>query len=128
MKWETVKISNESKGSTIPYASVGRGRITFNSAACGMLDHHENYQYVEFLKGKMNNSVCIGVRFLKPDERTENSVPIKRKSQKGKMINCMEISCKGVIGELFGPSGTADKTTRYKISKDDDANNILIVY
>ena len=24
MKWETVKISNESKGSTIPYASVGR--------------------------------------------------------------------------------------------------------
>ena len=129
MKWETVKIKNDRKGRTMPYASVGFGRLSLSTAACGLIDGFENYSYVELLKAVLNNETLIGVRFIKESEKTTNSLPIKRRKLKnGTTVGGIDICNKGTMGELFGPSGTQNKATRYGVKKDPDEENILIIY
>ena len=57
MIWKTVKITNDKKGKTTPYASVGFGRITLNTAACELIENYEDYQYAELLTGYENNKL-----------------------------------------------------------------------
>ena len=128
MIWETVKIENSKKGRTMPYASVGFGRISLNAAACELLGNYEQFSFVELLKGRNAGKLCIGLRFLKKEERTSNSIPISRRKQKnGKYIVGMDIACKGTIENLFGINGTANKSSRYEVKIDDTFSNILMI-
>ena len=122
MIWETVKIENRNKGRTMPYASVGFGRISLSAAACELLGDYNQYKYAEFLKARENGKLCIGIKFLK--EATPNSILIKRrKMSDGKFVAGMDISNKRVIEDLFGITGTASKATRFDVKKYED--NIL---
>ena len=122
MIWETVKIENGNKGRTMPYASVGFGRVSLSSAACELLGDHNQYKYVEFLKARENGKLCIGLKFLK--EYTSNSIIIKRRKQaNGKLVGGMDIANKRVVEDLFGITGTANKATRFEVKRYED--NIL---
>ena len=77
MGWEVVKIPTSSRGRTSPYASVGFGRLSLSAAACELIDNYETYTHVQLLKNRVNNRLCIGVRFLK--EAAPDSLKISRK-------------------------------------------------
>ena len=129
MIWETVKIKNEKKGRTMPYASVGFGRLSLSCAACELIDNFTSFSYVELLKAISNNETLIGVRFLKEDDKTTNSLPIKRRKLKnGTTVGGIDICNKGTIGDLFGLAGTQNKATRYGVKKDPDEDNILVIF
>ena len=129
MIWETVKIKNEKKGRTMPYASVGFGRLSLSCAACELIDSFTSFSYVELLKAISNNETLIGVRFLKEDDKTTNSLPIKRRKLKnGTTVGGIDICNKGTIGDLFGLAGTQNKATRYGVKKDPDEDNILVIF
>ena len=129
MNWETVKIKNDRKGRTMPYASVGFGRLSLSTAACDLIENFEMYPYVELLKAVSNNETLIGVRFVKESNKTTNSLPVKRRKLKdGTVIGGIDICNKGTMDELFGLSGTQNKATRYGVRKDPDEDNILIIY
>ena len=103
MDWEVVKISGESKSRLQPCASVGFGRLYFNVAACELLDKCDDYEYVELLKGRIRNKLCIGVRFLKKNEKTQDSILIsKRRKGSAKKIIGIAINNKKMMEELFG--------------------------
>lgn len=122
MQWETVKIENGNKGRTMPYASVGFGRVSLSAAACELLGDYGQYKYVEFLKARDNGKLCIGLKFLK--EATTNSILIKRrKTSEGTLVAGMDISNKRVVEDLFGITGTASKATRFDVKKYEE--NIL---
>ena len=128
MDWEVVKVGANAQGRTNPYASIGFGRISFSISACELLGDYENYQYVELLKGRRNNKSCIGVRFLHDSERTDNSLPIRRKKSKGKVVGGLDIANKGLLEGLFGPAASASKSTRYNVTIDENNKRILIMY
>ena len=129
MLWETVKIKNEQKGRTMPYASVGFGRLSLSSAACDLIENYEQYAYVELLKANVNNETLVGVRFLKESEKTINSLPIKRRKIKGdKIVGGIDICNKGTMSDLFGIAGTQNRATRYGVKLDSDDKNILVIY
>ena len=129
MIWETVKIKNERKGRTMPYASVGFGRLSLSTAACDLIEDCDSFKFVELLKAVVNNETLIGVRFLSETEKTTNSLPVKRRKLKnGTVVGGIDICNKGTMAELFGPSGTQNKATRYGVRKDPDEDNILIIF
>lgn len=122
MIWETVKIENANKGRTMPYASVGFGRVSLSAAACELLGDYNQYKYVEFLTARDGGKLCVGLKFLK--ESTSNSIIIKRRKQAdGKLVGGMDIANKSVVGNLFGIIGTANKATRFEVKKYEE--NIL---
>ena len=127
MNWEIVKIPENQRRRGTPYASVGYGRLSLSAAACELIENYEQIKCVELLKGKINNQLCIGVRCLK--ETTSNSLMVSRKKDSnGKYITGMDITNKHIVESLFGPVGSANKVTRFKVRKDDDAENILIIF
>ena len=126
MEWSTVKITSDKRGRNTPFASIGFGKIALSAAACELIEHYEQYSYAELLRGKKNNKLCIGVRFLK--SATQDTIKVKRKVVDGKTITGLTIECKNVIEELFGITGTARKATRYSVEKDNSEENILIIY
>lgn len=128
MKWETVKIRNDQKGRTMPYASVGFGRLSLSTAACELIDNFESYACVELLKATVNVQTLVGIKFLKEEERTEDSLPIKRRKVNDKIVGGIDIMNKGTMQALFGVIGTQNKATRLCVKKDPDESNILIVY
>ena len=126
MNWEVVKIPGNRRGKSIPHASVGFGRLSLSAAACELIKNHQEITHAELLRGKVNNSLCIGVRLL--TEPTENALAVSRKKDKnGKLVTGMDISNKAIIENLFGPVGSANKITRFNVKKDEDADNILII-
>lgn len=78
MDWEVVRIDDTAKGRTQPAASLGFGRITFNTAACKLLGDYRRYRYVELMRDQ-GGSPQVGVRFLLEGERTGNSLPIRQR-------------------------------------------------
>ena len=128
MNWEVVTIRNEAKGRTSPYASVGFGRLGLSVGACKLIDDYQSYSYAEFLRGKKDGKLCIGVRFLKASERTDNALPLKQKAMKGQRVGGFEIASKGTLEDLFGPAASAKKSTRYNVTLDADDPNVLIIF
>lgn len=124
MNWEVVKVENTNKGRTMPYASIGFGRVSLSAAACELLGDYNQYKYVEFLKARENGKLCIGIKFLK--ESTTNSILIKRRISGGKLVAGMDISNKRVVESLFGPIGGASKATRLDVKK--YADDILGIF
>jgi len=131
MKWEVVKVQDDvhpRSGRVIPYASVGFGRISLNTAACSLIDNYGQYQYVELLKGRQKNKLCIGVRFLKENERTQNALPVRRRMREGAPTGGVDINGKKIVETLFGPAASASKSTKYNVAKDNDEENVLIIF
>lgn len=126
MGWEVVKIPTNSKGRTAPYASVGFGRLALSAAACELIGNYDQFMYVQLLKNRINNKLCIGVRFL--SSATDDSLRISRKKANGKLVGGIEISNKVILEGLFGLAASAQKTTRYDVKKDDSFENFLIIF
>ena len=127
MNWETVKIKNDQRGRTMPYASVGFGRLSLSTAACELIDNLESYTCVEMLKAIEGGETLIGVRFLEDKDRTVDSLPIKRRVVNERIVGGIDIMNKGTMQELFGDIGVQNKVTRMSVKKDPDLNNVLIV-
>ncbi|MFR1435743.1 MAG: hypothetical protein ACLSS9_11010 [Acutalibacteraceae bacterium] len=115
MAWEVVKVTQESKCSAVPCASIGYGRLALNVAACELLENYEDYKFVELLTDPSRPST-YGVRFLKIN--TENSIAIRRnRTKNGKLIGGLEIPSKHHMEKMFGIIGTQNKTTRFNVIK-----------
>ena len=131
MKQEVVKVqTNErhrGRGSA-PYANVGYGRLSLSTMACSLIKDYEQYQYAELLKGRQNNKLCIGVRFLREEEKTPNALSIRRRMRNGIPNGGFDLNSKKILEELFGPTASASKFTRYNVAKDDENDNILIIF
>lgn len=113
MEWNIVKIGQTS-GKSVPFVSIGRGQLDFNAVACELVhDDGKTYRYAQLLQGKENGKQVVAVKFLKEPE--DNIIPIKRKTQNGRIIKGMTIVNKGVIGELFGKDGKNDGMRRYSV-------------
>lgn len=126
MSWEVVKIPASSRGRSTPYASVGFGKLSLNVAACELIEDYEKYTHVQLLKNRVNNRLCIGVRFL--DESVQDSLKICRKKMNGKIVGGIEISNGKVLENLFGLQATAKKTTRFEVKQDAAFPHFLVVF
>ena len=112
MDWEVYKLK-ESGGRTAPFVSIGRGTLDFSGSACALINDNGQYKYAQILKGKDRGKAVVAVKFL--EEYMENSIPIKRKKQNGKVISGMTIRNKEAISTLFGKDGTNDGMVRHKV-------------
>ena len=126
MDWEVVRIDDTAKGRTQPAASLGFGRITFNTAACKLLGDYRRYRYVELMRDQ-GGSPQVGVRFLLEGERTGNSLPIRQRVANGQLIGGLDIAGKRVLVGLFGVEASAEKVTRYSVRLAEDRRNILVI-
>ena len=129
MEWKVVKIENDTKGRTSPYASIGYGRISLSAAACRMIENYEQYEYVELLQGKRNGKTCVGVRFV--SEQTNDSLHVSKRKSKdkaGNPIAGVDIANKGTLEKRFGPAASGTKAERYNVEKDKESENILIIF
>lgn len=127
MAWEIVKIPADNRGRTAPYASVGCGKLSLSTAACGLIYNYEEFPYVLLRKNRINNRLCIGVQFLK--EATRDSILISRKKSKnGEFIGGIDISSKKIMESLFGLAATSNKVTRYDVKIDNSFDNFLIIF
>ena len=112
MEWNVVQIKQTS-GKNVPFVSIGRGQLDFNAVACDLVNDNGNYKYAKLLTGSENGKTVVAVRFL--NEPEPNTIPIKRKNQKGKDIKGMTVVNKGVISELFGKKGSNEGMERYSV-------------
>ena len=122
MPWTVVEPERGKKNRALPSASVGFGRISLNVSACNLMEDYEKYKYAELLIDREKPS-AVGIRFLK--EATGKSIPVKRKTIKGKVTGGLDIAGKYYMQALFGIAGTQNKTTRYPVTK--EAENFLII-
>ena len=125
MEWNVVSIKKTTEGNKAPFASIGRGSVNFNAAACELLGDYNKFKYAQFLtaKGK-NGKLIVGVKFL--EEHEDNSIEISRKKYSdGKLVSGMTISHKGAVKEVFGAKGVIKGTERHSVSYEGD--NILII-
>ena len=112
MEWNIVKI-DQTKGNNVPFVSIGRGQLDFNAVACDLVKDDGSYRYAQLLTAKENGKTVVAVKFLIEPEI--DTIPIKRKSQKGKSIKGMTVVNKGVISDLFGKDGSNDSMVRYRV-------------
>ncbi|MBQ6863740.1 MAG: hypothetical protein IJO14_05830 [Clostridia bacterium] len=112
MEWEVVKISQMS-GNNVPFVSIGRGQLDFNAVSCDLVGDCGQYKYAKLFKGKEKGKTVIAVKFL--TEAENDTIPIKRKKQNGKVIKGMIIVNKGVIKDLFGKNGSNEGSIRYSV-------------
>ena len=133
MEWSVVKLEKEVSKSiySAPCASVGNGRLRLNSGACKLIKNYDQYSYVEFLQGKKNGGNCIGVRFLLEEQKTVNSLPIKKYSPSkttGHTTAGININNKRVLEKLFGHSASAKTVEKFNVELDEDDKTILVIY
>lgn len=124
MEWNVVTIE-ETSGNNVAFVSIGRGQLDFNAIACDLVGDVGQYKFVKLLTGRENGKTIVGVKFL--CEAEPDTLPIKRKSQKGKTIKGMNVANKGVIEKLFGKDGANNGMVRHKVALADDPN-ILKIY
>ena len=123
MEWSIVKI-NQTSGNNVPFVSIGRGQMDFNAVACDLVKDDGKFKFAQICTAKDNGKLVIAVRFLERYE--DDTIPIKRKTQKGKEIKGMTIVNKGVMSNLFGKKGVNDGMIRYSV-KLIDSNMLQIV-
>ena len=112
MECQIVEVEQTS-GRRVPFVSIGRGQLDFNAVACDLIQDNGDYRYAQLLTGKENGRVVVAVKFLKEPEL--NTIPIKRKKQKGKTIKGMTVVNKGVVSKLFGKDGNNNGMVRYGV-------------
>lgn len=135
MEWEVVKVNTNTNknGKTTfkaePYASVGARKLVLNTAACELISNYEECKYVELLKGQYVGKSCVGVRFLTEEECTDDSIKIVRRIRAtGIKDKNAQIHCQRALIKLFGDVATASKMTKYCVEKDEESDNILIIF
>lgn len=112
MEWQVVKI-NKTGGNSVPFVSIGNGRLEFNAVSCRLIRDEGQYKYAQLLKGKEKGKTVFAVKFLTDYE--EDAIPIKRKIQNGKVIQGVTISNKGLIAEIFGEHGNNKGMVRHGV-------------
>lgn len=117
MEWSVVKI-DQTKGNNAAFVSIGRGQLDFNAVACDLVNDDGSYRYAQLLTAKENGKLVVAVKFLLDPEI--DTIPIKRKSQKGKSVKGMTVVNKGVISDLFGKDGSNDGMVRYPVERISD--------
>ena len=120
MEWEVFKLK-QTGGRTAPFVSIGRGTLDFSQAACELVNDTGEYKYAQILTAKEKGKTVAGVRFL--TEYEDNSLPIKRKPIKGKIVAGMTVRNKEAIERLFGKDGANKGMVRHKVDLAGD--NIL---
>ena len=120
MEWEVFKLK-QTGGRTAPFVSIGRGTLDFSQAACELVNDTGEYKYAQILTAKEKGKTVAGVRFL--TEYEDNSLPIKRKTIKGKIVAGMTVRNKEAIERLFGKDGANKGMVRHKVDLAGD--NIL---
>ena len=114
MEWSVVKI-DQTKGNNAAFVSIGRGQLDFNAVACDLVNDDGSYRYAQLLTAKENGKLVVAVKFLLDPEI--DTIPIKRKSQKGKSVKGMTVVNKGIISDLFGKDGSNDGMVRYPVER-----------
>ena len=112
MEWEIFSLK-QTGGRTAPFVSIGRGTLDFSQSACELVNDIGEYKYAQILTGKEKGKTVVGVKFLNDYE--ENSIPIKRKKQNGKIISGMTIRNKDAIERLFGKDGANNGMVRHQV-------------
>ncbi|MBQ7165256.1 MAG: hypothetical protein IJR61_07985, partial [Clostridia bacterium] len=121
------KNQNTSKSRNSAYASIGFGRISFNTGACELIENFPSYNYAKILKAKKDGKLLIGVKLY--TEYDENSIKISKRKLNGKIVDkSFNIENKPLMEELFGIQGTQNKVTRYSVKLDPEDKTILIIY
>ncbi len=113
MEWHVVKI-DQTRGNNVPFVSIGRGQMDFSAVACDLVGDCGEYKYAQLLTAKEKGKTVVAVKFL--TEYENDSIPIKRKTQNGKLIKGMTVVNKGIITELFGKDGKNDGMVRYGVA------------
>ena len=124
MEWDVVTIE-ETSGNNVAFVSIGRGQLDFSAVACELVGDNGQYKYVKLLTAKEDGKPIVGVKFLIDPE--PNTLPIKRKEQKGRKIKGMLVANKGVIEKLFGKDGANNGMVRHKVCLADEPT-ILKIY
>ena len=112
MEWRVVKVE-ETSGRKVPFVSIGRGQLDFNAVACDLVQDNGDYKYAQLLTAKENGRTVVAVKFLKVPEL--NTIPIKRKTQNGKIVRGMTVVNKGIVSKLFGKDGNNEGMVRYPV-------------
>lgn len=112
MEWKLVRV-DQTSGKKVPFVSIGRGMLDFNAVAASLVKDEGQYRYVQLFEGKEKGKAVIAVKFL--TEPDEESIPIKRKIQNGKLVKGMTIVNKGVVEEKFGKDGANKGMVRRKV-------------
>ena len=124
MAWTVFKL-NEIGGRTAPFVSIGRGTLDFSQAACELIGDNGQYKYAQLLTNRENGKTVVAVKFL--TEYEENSIPVKRKVMKGKLISGMTVRNKDAIERLFGKDGANKGMIRHKVEPISDENMLKII-
>lgn len=121
IRWEKVDIKDRRRIGE-PFATIAKGRISFNSSACSLLDM-KKYKYAEVIKGLISQKLCqVKVRFIK-DSTLSSFAIVSHKSEDG-TINLATINSAPLYKELFGEYGL-NKTCKYSVTLED--KNTLII-
>ena len=118
IKWETVAVKQVLRGSGEAFASIGEGRITLNTTACGLIENMNEYPYVEIQYGKENTKIVkLGLSFCK--EKTENAIRTSKLRGNGTRILGLNIYNKFLVESIFGKT-RGKLITRHPIEKIND--------
>ena len=108
-----------------PRATVGYERISLNVAACNLFPKFEDFKFAELLRDKSKRPTEYGIKFLL--ENTQDSIALKRKVVKGKIVGGIEISSMEHVGKLFGEEGRNKFSTHYSVTLDKTEQNIVVL-
>lgn len=125
MAWEVVKVDDSKVVRGIPRATVGYGRISLNVAACNLLHNFESYKFAELLMDKSKRPTEYGIKFLVAN--TQDSIAIKRKVIKGKVVGGIEVASMEHVGKLFGEEGRNKFSTHYSVTLDKTEQDIVVL-
>lgn len=123
MTWEVVDVRRSRQTSGVPKARVARGALSLNAAAVGLLGNMAEREHAELMMDLEDGRV--GIRFL--EECSGASVPVRRKTGKGKPGGGLTISSKAHMRELFGDAGVSTESTHYAVSLDPRERNVLVL-
>ena len=125
MEWKVFKLEHKHRTGS-PFVSISTtGQFDFNSAACTLVNDHENhYRYAQFLEAEDNGQTVLGVRFS--NEESDDSIVIRHVKQNGKNINSMSVACSLFYNKHFRPTEGEVTRMRFEVKKEDD-NTLIIV-
>ncbi len=126
MKWTEIERKGCSRQRGEAFISVGRNKLTVSAGAAALIPDSFEYQYATISEAFEGNNRYIGIRLLK--ERSKNSLTIRRRKSNEKVIQGMEISDRELLSRAFGSAiAQRDGTTRFEVTRDLTASNILMV-
>lgn len=116
IKWEPVDVSPRSAPRGKPYARVTTNSISFNAAACDMIDNIEQYSWAVVRVGTSDNEPSmLGFQFIKNE--VPGAFPVKKQSQNHKGVTFFS---RELVKRYFGIYGVGVVLLRQEAEKIDD--------